>query len=123
MPEAEALGHLAPAQLALIKRRGWFQLLAPRSLGGMELALPQAVRLEEAIAGADGNCGWVVTLCAGAGCFAGFLPPALTRAAVAMPGYAWPAAARPPALQSVRLKAGASMTSGDMPPARRTPLI
>jgi alkylation response protein AidB-like acyl-CoA dehydrogenase len=85
-PEAEALGRLAPTQLALIERRGWFRLLAPRSLGGMELALPQAVRLEEAIAEADSSCGWVVTLCAGAGWFNGFLPPALARDVVATPG-------------------------------------
>jgi alkylation response protein AidB-like acyl-CoA dehydrogenase len=85
-PEAEALGRLAPTQLALIERHGWFRLLAPRSLGGMELALPQVVRLEEAIAEADGSSGWVVTLCAGAGWFAGFLPLALAREVVATPG-------------------------------------
>ena len=84
-PEAEALGGLAPAQLSLIERRDWFRLLAPRCLGGAELPLPQAVRLEEAIAEADGSCGWVVTLCAGAGWFAGFLPPALAREVVATP--------------------------------------
>ncbi|WP_028998183.1 hypothetical protein [Azohydromonas australica] len=85
-PQAEALGHLAPAQLELIRRRDWFRLLAPRALGGLELALPQAVRLQEAIAEADGSCGWVVTLCAGAGWFAGFLPLALAREVVATPG-------------------------------------
>ncbi|WP_066335904.1 hypothetical protein [Azohydromonas lata] len=85
-PEAEALGRLAPAQLALIERRDWFRLLAPRALGGMEVALPQAVRLEEAIAEVDGSCGWVVTLCAGAGWFAGFLPPAPAREVMATPG-------------------------------------
>ncbi|MDZ5455072.1 acyl-CoA dehydrogenase family protein [Azohydromonas lata] len=85
-PQAEALGSLTPAQLEVIERRNWFRLLAPRSLGGMELALPQAVRLEEAIAEADGSCGWVVTLCAGAGWFAGFVPPALAREVVATPG-------------------------------------
>jgi alkylation response protein AidB-like acyl-CoA dehydrogenase len=85
-PEAEALGRLAPAQLALIERRGWFRLLVPRGLGGAELALPQAVRLQEAIAEADGSCGWVVTLCAGAGWFAGFLSPVLAREVVATPG-------------------------------------
>jgi hypothetical protein len=52
----------------------------------MELALLQAVRLEEAIAEAEGSCGWVVTRCAGAGWFAGFLPPALAREVVATAG-------------------------------------
>jgi alkylation response protein AidB-like acyl-CoA dehydrogenase len=85
-PEAEALGRLAPAQLTLIERRDWFRLLVPHAVGGMELPLPQAVRLEEAIAEADGSCGWMVTLCAGAGWFAGFLPAALAREVVATPG-------------------------------------
>jgi alkylation response protein AidB-like acyl-CoA dehydrogenase len=72
--------------LTLIERRDWFRLLAPRALGGIEVALPQVVQLEEGIAEADGSCGWVVTLCAGAGWFAGFLPPALAREVVATPG-------------------------------------
>ncbi len=76
---AEAEGRLHAAQLAVFHRRGWLRMLAPRACGGAELALPQAVRLEEAIAEADGSCGWVATLCAGAGWFAGFLPPVLAR--------------------------------------------
>jgi alkylation response protein AidB-like acyl-CoA dehydrogenase len=48
----------------------------PRAVGGGEWRLPDMVRLEEAIAQADGSCGWVVTLCAGAGWFAGFMSPA-----------------------------------------------
>jgi len=76
---------LNPAQQALIHRRGWLKMLAPCSCGGAEMPLPAAVRLEEAIAAADGSCGWVVTLCAGAGWFAGFLPPDLARRIVATP--------------------------------------
>jgi alkylation response protein AidB-like acyl-CoA dehydrogenase len=79
---ADASTMLQPTQLALIHRRGWLKMLAPRAYGGAEMPLPQAVRLEEAIAAADGSCGWVVTLCAGAGWFAGFLPPALAQAVV-----------------------------------------
>lgn len=77
--DADATGALQPAQQALIHRRGWLKMLAPGSCGGAELPLPTAVRLEEALAAADGSVGWVVTLCAGAGWFAGFLPPALAR--------------------------------------------
>ncbi len=76
---ADVAGALQPAQQALIHRRGWMRMLAPRAVGGAEMALPAAVRLEEAIAAADGSCGWVVTLCAGAGWFAGFLPLELAR--------------------------------------------
>jgi alkylation response protein AidB-like acyl-CoA dehydrogenase len=76
---ADTGGFLEPVQQALIHRRGWLRMLAPRAAGGMELPLPEVVRLEEEIAAADGSMGWVVTLCAGAGWFAGFLPPELAR--------------------------------------------
>jgi alkylation response protein AidB-like acyl-CoA dehydrogenase len=78
--QADAAGWLHPVQQALLHRRGWLRMLAPAALGGAELALPEVVRLEEAIAGIDGSMGWTVTLCAGAGWFAGFLPPGLARA-------------------------------------------
>ncbi|MDB5949195.1 MAG: acyl-coA dehydrogenase-like protein [Massilia sp.] len=76
---AENAGFLTVAQQALIHRRGWLKMLAPRSAGGAEMALPAVVRLEEEIAAIDGSMGWVVTLCAGAGWFAGFLPPSVAR--------------------------------------------
>ncbi|WP_374584248.1 acyl-CoA dehydrogenase [Pseudoduganella sp.] len=82
---AEQAGFLLPAQRALIHERGWLKMLAPRASGGAELPLPQAVRLEEAIAEADGSMGWVVTLCAGAGWFAGFLAPDTARAIIGTP--------------------------------------
>ena len=58
-------------------------MLAPQALGGAELPLPAVVRLEEQLASIDGSTAWVVTLCAGAGWFAGFLPPALARDIIA----------------------------------------
>lgn len=72
---ADAARFLHPVQQALIHRRGWLRMLAPAAAGGGEWPLPRVVRLEEAVARADGSAGWVVTLCAGAGWFAGFLPP------------------------------------------------
>jgi alkylation response protein AidB-like acyl-CoA dehydrogenase len=81
--QADADGWLHPVQQALIHRRGWLRMLAPKNLGGAEMALPDVVRLEEAIAAVDGSMGWTVTLCAGAGWFAGFLPPALAREVLA----------------------------------------
>lgn len=83
--EADTAGWLTPAQQALIHAQDWLRMLAPRACGGAELALPDAVRLEEAIARQDGSTGWVVTLCAGAGWFAGFLAPGLARAILATP--------------------------------------
>ena len=76
---ADAAGFLTAAQRALIHRRGWLKMLAPRSAGGAELPLPAVVRLEEEIAALDASMGWVVTLCAGAAWFAGFMAPAVAR--------------------------------------------
>ncbi|PWF55788.1 acyl-CoA dehydrogenase [Massilia glaciei] len=84
-PSDEA-GALAPALQTLLHERGWLAMLAPVAAGGAELALPAAVRLEEAIASADGGTGWTVTLCAGAAWFAGFLVPDLAREIIGTPG-------------------------------------
>ena len=82
---ADVSGFLHPVQQALLHRRGWLKMLAPRAAGGAELPLPEVVRLEEAVAAVDGSMGWVLTLCAGAGWFAGFLPPALARQIIGTP--------------------------------------
>jgi alkylation response protein AidB-like acyl-CoA dehydrogenase len=82
---ADTDGWLHPVQQALIHHRGWLRMLAPRAVGGEEWPLPDVVRLEEAIARVDGSVGWTVTLCAGAGWFAGFLPPHLARAILSTP--------------------------------------
>jgi alkylation response protein AidB-like acyl-CoA dehydrogenase len=83
--EADLEGWLHPAQQALIHERGWLRMLAPRAVGGFELPLPEVVRLEESIARVDGSMGWTVTLCAGAGWFAGFLAPRLAREILSTP--------------------------------------
>jgi len=72
-PQAEKLGMLHPDQLALIYEQGWFKFLVPEAYSGLQLALPDMVRLEESLAWANGSLGWVVTLCSGAGWFGGFL--------------------------------------------------
>lgn len=82
---AEAAGFLLADQQALTHGQGWLKMLAPRAAGGAEMPLPQVVRLEEAIAEADGSMGWVVTLCAGAGWFAGFLPPETAHGIISTP--------------------------------------
>jgi alkylation response protein AidB-like acyl-CoA dehydrogenase len=82
---ADTARFLHPVQQALLHRRGWLKMLAPRASGGAELPLPEVVRLEEAVAAVDGSMGWVLTLCAGAGWFAGFLAPELARGIVGTP--------------------------------------
>lgn len=84
-PAADAAGWLHPDQIELIHAHGWLRLLAPRAVGGAEWALPAVVRLEEELAAIDGSLAWTVTLCAGAGFFAGFLPPAFARALMVTP--------------------------------------
>lgn len=72
-------------QIALIHSHPWLKMLAPQALGGSETTLPEVVRLEETLSAIDGSCGWVVTLCAGAAWFTGFLPPALGQQILATP--------------------------------------
>src|SRR5690606_17867574 len=54
---AESEGRLTQEQLAILYNRGWFKLFVPRDLGGLELTLPDGVRLEEELAGIDGSLG------------------------------------------------------------------
>ncbi len=77
--KAEAQGRLSPEQLALIYREKWFHLFVPEEYGGLAMSLPDAVRLEERIAYADGSVGWVVTLCGGAAMFIGYFEEELIR--------------------------------------------
>jgi len=72
---AEKAGKLTKKQLNLIYEQDWFKMLAPSTYGGKQLSLPDAMAIEEALACADGSLGWVVTLCAGAGWFGGFMNP------------------------------------------------
>ncbi|WP_276504493.1 acyl-CoA dehydrogenase [Terrimonas pollutisoli] len=71
--EAEKLVRLHDKQLEVIYRENWFNLFVPKFFGGLELSLPEALRVEEALAWADGSMGWTVTLCSGANWFIGFL--------------------------------------------------
>lgn len=71
---AESKSSLTAAQLQLIADRRWFAIMVPKYAGGLELPLPEVMRLLEAVAWADGSFGWVLNLGAGANMFAGFLP-------------------------------------------------
>ncbi|MCJ8210589.1 acyl-CoA dehydrogenase [Mucilaginibacter sp. RS28] len=82
---AEQAGLLQAGQLELIYQQQWFKILVPKIYGGLELPLPEVVRLEEAFAWADGSLGWVITLCAGAGWFGGFLQPKVAEQIFADP--------------------------------------
>jgi len=72
--EAEKLRNLHPTQLQIIREQNWLNQFVPKEFGGLELSLPEGVRVEECLSWADGSVGWVVTLCSGAAWFSGFLP-------------------------------------------------
>ena len=76
-PEAEKSGSLHPQQLAIIYRQKWFNLFVPEKYNGLQMALPEALYIEESLAWVDGSVGWTVTLCSGANWFIGFLHPEL----------------------------------------------
>ncbi|MBC7914922.1 MAG: acyl-CoA dehydrogenase [Pyrinomonadaceae bacterium] len=69
---AEKKGSLTNAQLKLIYDQAWFRLFVPKKNSSLEISLPKALFLEEALSWADGSLGWTVTLCSGAGWFSGF---------------------------------------------------
>ncbi|MGC1242529.1 MAG: acyl-CoA dehydrogenase [Chryseosolibacter sp.] len=76
---AEQMKDLHPDQLGVIYRNQWFKMFIPKQNGGLGLTLPEVLRVEEALSWADGSTGWVVTLCSGAGWFAGFLDPLIVK--------------------------------------------
>lgn len=76
--EAEALKQLHPDQLKIIYQQHWLKMFVPKELGGLELSIPEVLKTEEALAWTDGSTAWVVTLCAGAAWFVGFLDPILS---------------------------------------------
>ena len=77
--QAEKDKRLTSEQLEVLHRTQAFKALVPKAYGGLELPLPEVVRLEESIARADGSTGWVMTLCAGAGWFGGFMDPTFAK--------------------------------------------
>jgi indole-3-acetate monooxygenase len=77
--EAEQQQTLPQSTLDIIYDQQWFQVLTPKALGGMELSLPEAVQLFEALTWADANVGWCVNLGAGANMFSGYLDANVAR--------------------------------------------
>jgi indole-3-acetate monooxygenase len=70
---AEKDSRLTKAQLNLINEQQWPKMLAPMAHGGLQMSLPDALALQEAICWADGSTGWLVANCAIGGWQGGFL--------------------------------------------------
>ncbi|GHN03252.1 hypothetical protein WSM22_47410 [Cytophagales bacterium WSM2-2] len=77
--EAESMRRLHPDQLEMIYKQRWLNMYVPKKSGGLELSLPEILRIEESLAWADGSTAWLVTLCSGAAWFIGFLDPRLAK--------------------------------------------
>ena len=83
--EAEKKRKLHEAQLNEIYQHNWFKMFMPKSMGGLGYSLPDVLRIEEALAWADGSTAWVVTLCSGAGWFVGFLDASVVEEILSNP--------------------------------------
>ena len=78
-PQSEELGELHPDILEIAYEQEWFKLYVPVAYGGPGKKLPEILRIEEDLAYVDGSTAWTVTLCSGAGWFAGFLDEELAK--------------------------------------------
>jgi alkylation response protein AidB-like acyl-CoA dehydrogenase len=63
-----------------LKDGGFFRMLQPRSIGGMEMKPSDFARVTEAVAAADGSTGWVVCQSNGCSMSAAYLEPPVAKA-------------------------------------------
>src|SRR5918912_382376 len=60
--EAEAMRRLPNDLMSALKDAGLFSIYTPMQFGGLELAVPDALRVVEEVAHHDGSTGWIVAL-------------------------------------------------------------
>ncbi len=60
-PAIESMGQLPPQLARELADEGMFRLLLPRSLGGVQLELPEYLEIVQVIGEADGSTGWCVS--------------------------------------------------------------
>ena len=77
--EIDRLRHLTLPLVSALKDGGFFRMLQPRSIGGMEMKPSEFASVTEALAAADGSVAWVI--CQGNGCSmtAAYLNPDVAR--------------------------------------------
>ncbi|MBE3596440.1 MAG: acyl-CoA dehydrogenase [Hydrogenibacillus sp.] len=75
----EAEGVLPDDVLVWMIRHKLFKLFVPKSLGGAELTLQEAVRVYEALAAIDGSLGWLSQIGSGGGFFVPSFEPEVAR--------------------------------------------
>ena len=74
--EIEAARRLPPDLVETLKSIGVFRIFVPRSHGGLELDLPAALEIIEALCRIDGSVGWTTMIGSGCDLYASLLPPA-----------------------------------------------
>jgi len=76
---ADRLARLPEDVMRELKAMRAFRLWIPERYGGLELELPETLRIYEAAARIDGSVGWAVMIGAGGGLFAACLEPDTAR--------------------------------------------
>jgi alkylation response protein AidB-like acyl-CoA dehydrogenase len=74
--EAEAMRRLPDEFMRRLKDTGLFSIYTPQAFGGLELPLPQALRVVEEVARHDGSTAWLVALGLANAVFTAMLPQA-----------------------------------------------
>ncbi len=77
--EVNRIRRLTPAIVTALKAGGFFRMLQPASLGGIELHPSIFAQVTEALASLDGSVGWVVCQSNGCAMSAAYLDPAIAR--------------------------------------------
>lgn len=72
--QAEAERRLPEALMSRLREAGLFSIYTPKEFGGLELPLPDALRVVEEVARHDGSTGWTVALGIGNDYFTSVLP-------------------------------------------------
>lgn len=75
-PHAEASRRLPDELIACLKQAGLLSIYTPKEFGGLELPLPDALRIVEEVARHDGSTGWIVALGIANSLFTSVLPRA-----------------------------------------------
>jgi alkylation response protein AidB-like acyl-CoA dehydrogenase len=72
--QAEAARRLPDELVACLKDAGLFSIYTPKGFGGLELPLPDALRVVEEVARHDGSTGWTIALGVANSLFTSVLP-------------------------------------------------
>jgi alkylation response protein AidB-like acyl-CoA dehydrogenase len=107
--QAEAERRLPESLLSLLMSAGLFSIYSPRDFGGLELPLPEALRVVEEVSRHDGSTGWTVALGIANALFTAVLPE-LSAAQVLGSGSALIAGAPAFGVRAQRVDGGYRLT-------------